>query len=308
MKAAFTRSRMNRLSNYGQNALIQLVAALGVGFILTYAMYVIVLILSPEQKILVNGALQTVTADNAISPYIALQSFSVFLHRPWILLTYGWAHVSFFPFLSNMLWLYCFGSVVQSLIGFKEIIPLYIFAYVLSGCLFLGANIIWPHIGANALITGSIPSTMAFAIGAITIAPKFKFYLGENLSIPLWAILALFLILNILNFANGNYAMMILCAGGALVGFSYVKLLKSGRHPGGWMYRISGNIQSWFTPDEYNEGYHQRKRMETFKQIQPKNKPSEESIDSILDKINMKGYDSLTAEEKEVLMKASKES
>jgi len=308
MKAAFTKSRMNRLSNYGQNALIQLIAALAVGFILTYGMYIIVLIFSPEQKILVNGVLQTVTPQNAINPYIALQPFKEFLHRPWILLTYGWAHDSFFVLLSNMLWLYCFGSVVQSLVGFKEIIPLYIFSYILSGCVFLGASAIWPNVGANALIIGSIPSTVTFAIGAITLAPRFKFYFGESLSIPLWAILALYLILNILQFAGGNYAMMIVCGAAAVVGFAYIKLLQAGRQPGGWMYRISAGIQSWFTPDEYNESYHQRKRMETFKQIQHKNKPTEESIDSILDKINMKGYDSLTAEEKEVLLKASKES
>ena len=35
---------------------------------------------------------------------------------------------------------------------------------------------------------------------------------------------------------------------------------------------------------------------------------SEEYIDAILDKINQKGYSALTLEEKEALMKASKES
>jgi membrane associated rhomboid family serine protease len=308
MKATFTRSRMNRLSNYGQNALIQLVAACAVGFVLTYGMFVIIMLLTPDQKVLVNGALQKVTVQNTISPYIALQPFKVFLHRPWVLLTYGWAHASFWDLLSNMLWLYCFGSVIQSLIGFKEIIPLYIFAYLLSGCLFLGVSAIWPEIGSSALVIGAIPSIMAFAIAAITLSPGFKFYLGDRFSIPLWAILALYLILNVLVLIHGNYAMMILCGGGALVGFVYIKLLKAGHQPGGQMYRISEKIQSWFTPEEFNEGYHQRRRMETFKQIQPKNKPTEESIDSILDKINMKGYDSLTAEEKEVLLKASKES
>jgi membrane associated rhomboid family serine protease len=299
---------MNKLSNFGQNALMQLIAALGVGFILTYAMYIIVLIFSPEQKILVDGVLQQVTPQNAISPYIALQSFSAFIHRPWILLTYGWGHVDFFNLLSNMLWLYCFGSVIQSLIGFKEIIPLYIFSYVLSGCMFLGVTAIWPNMGAHAMALGSTQSIMAFAIGAITLSPNFKFYLGDRLAIPLWGLLVAFILLNGLTFMRGNYAMMVLCASGALVGFVYIKLLKAGHRPGGFMYNISAKIQSWFTPDEYNEAYHQRKRMETFQQIKPKNKSSEESIDSILDKINMKGFDSLTSEEKEVLMKASKES
>src|ERR1700748_745248 len=102
MKAAFTRSRMSRLSNYGQNALIQLIAALAVGFILTYGMYIIILVISPDQKILVKGMLQTVSPENAITPYVGLQSFKIFLHRPWTLLTYGWIHTSFWVLLSNM--------------------------------------------------------------------------------------------------------------------------------------------------------------------------------------------------------------
>jgi len=299
---------MNRISNFGQNALIQLIAALGVGFILAYAMYIIILVFSPEQRMLVNGVLQQVTPYNAISPYISLQSFQVFLHRPWIILTYGWAHLDFFNLLSNMIWLYCFGSVIQSLVGFKEIIPLYIFSYILSGCVFLGVSAIWPEMARGTMALGATQSIMAFAIGAITLSPNFKFYLGDRLAIPLWGVLIAFILLNGLTFMRGNYALMILCAAGALVGFTYIRLLKSGYRPGGFLYRISERVQNWFTPEEFNESYHKRKRMETFQQLKSKNKYSEEYIDSILDKINMKGYDSLTSEEKDVLMKASKES
>jgi membrane associated rhomboid family serine protease len=308
MKAEFTRKRMNLMSNYGHNALIQLIAACSVGFVLAYAMYIIVLVLSPGQQMLVNGVYQKVTYHNAISPYIALQPFAVFLHKPWILITYAWTHTGFFNLLSNMIWLYCFGSVIQSLVGYKEIIPLFIFSYVLSGCIFLGATAIWPNLAGGGMALGALPSIMGFAIAAITLSPGFRFYLGDRLSIPLWAFLALFLILNVLSFTNGNYAMMILCGAGGLVGFAYIKLLRSGNKPGAWLYRSGDKMQSWFTPDEFNEQKHQKRRLETFKQIQHKTKTPEESIDMILDKINQKGYDSLTQEEKDLLMKASKES
>ncbi len=308
MKAEFTRKRLNLMSNYGRNALIQLIAACAVGFILAYAMYIIILVLSPGQNILVNGVLQKVTFHNAISPYIALQPFNEFLHKPWILITYAWAHTNFLNLLSNMLWLYCFGSVIQSLVGYKEIIPLFIFSYILSGCVYLGATAIWPETGNGGMALGALPSIMSFAIASITLSPGFRFYLGERLSIPLWAVLALFLILNVLSFVSGNYGMMILCGAGGLVGFAYIKLLRSGNRPGAWLYRSGDKVQSWFTPDEFNEEKHQKKRLETFRQIQSKSRTTEESIDLILDKINQKGYDSLSVEEKELLMKASKES
>jgi membrane associated rhomboid family serine protease len=312
MKAEFTRRRMNLMSNYGHNALIQLIIASGVGFILANAMYVILLVISPGQHIMVGGESQMVTFDNAIRPYIGLHPFSEFVHKPWVILTYAWAHngpyLGFLKLLSNMFWLYWFGSVVQSLVGYKEVIPLFVFTYVLGGCVYLGVTAAWPEFPRSYMDLGALPSVMGLAIAAITLSPGFRFYLGERLSIPLWAVLTLFLILNILNFASGNYGMMVLCGASGLVGFGYIKLLKAGHRPGAWLYRSGDKVQSWFTPDEFNEEKHQKKRLETFRQIQSKTRTPEESIDMILDKINQKGYDSLSAEEKELLMKASKES
>jgi membrane associated rhomboid family serine protease len=295
------------MANYGRNALIQLIAASAVGFVLAYAIYVIILVLSPDQEIIIDHVRKKVTYENVISPYIGLQSFKVFLHRPWILLTYAWAHTGFLNLLSNMLWLYCFGSVIQSLVGYREIIPLFISSYVIGGCLFLASSIVWPTLPAGVML-GATPGIMGFAIAAITLAPRFKFYLGDRFSIPLWAVLALFLILNVLSYASGNYGMLILCAGSALVGFGYIRLLRSGNKPGAWLYRGGNKVQGWFSPEDEDRDRLPKKRSEGLKQAQQRDRTMEESIDLLLDKINQKGYDSLTAEEKELLMKASKES
>lgn len=307
MKTEFTRQRRNLMANYGHNALIQLIAASAVGFILAYAIYVIILVISPNQQIVIDGIRQKVRYDNAISPYIGLQSFKLFLHRPWALITYAWAHTGFLNLLSNMLWLYCFGSVIQSLVGYKEIIPLFVFSYIISGGVYLGVSAAWPELPGSGYILGATPGIMGFAIAAITLTPRFKFYLGDRFSIPLWAVLCLFLILNVLSYASGNYGMLILCAAGGLVGFSYIRLLRSGSKPGAWLYQSGNKVQGWFTPDEFEAERQQKKWNENLKQMQQKTKTTEESIDMLLDKINQKGYDSLTAEEKEILMKASKE-
>src|SRR5690606_24385840 len=137
MKTEFTRRKMGMLSNYNNNALIKLILASAIGFILAYSMYIIILVLAPNQQLLVNGVYQQVRFDNAISPYLALQPFQEFLPRPWIIFTYAWAHSGFWALLSNMLWMYCFGSVIQSLIGYKEILPLFIANYIIGGCIFL---------------------------------------------------------------------------------------------------------------------------------------------------------------------------
>lgn len=305
MKTEFTRQRRNLMANYGHNALIQLIAASAVGFILAYGIYVIILVVSPDQEIVIDQVRQKVRYGTVISPYIGLQGFAQFLHRPWSLLTYAWAHTGFLNLLSNMLWLYCFGSVIQSLMGYKEIIPLFLISYLTGGCIYLGVTAAWPGL-AGGPVLGATPGVIGFALAAITLAPKFKFYLGDRFSIPLWAVLCLFLILNVLSYASGNYGMLVLCAGSALTGFAYIRLLRSGYRPGAWLYRGWSRVQGWFAPDDYDDRQ-PKKRTDTPKPMQQRTKTPEESIDMLLDKINQKGYDSLTNEEKEILLKASRE-
>ncbi len=308
MKTEFTRQRKNLMSNYSQNALIKLIIVSSIGFILAYAMYVIILVISPDQKILVNGSYETVTFHNAISPYISLQPFNAFWHKPWILLTYAWAHSGFLNLLSNMLWLYCFGSVIQSLVGFKEVIPLFILSYLVGGIVFLAVTAAWPGIQGSKYILGALPGIIGFATAAITLAPKFRFYLGERLAIPLWILIAVFFILNVISFTAGNWGLVILCLASALTGFLYIKILRRGYKPGSWWHDTGVRVQSLFAPKEFPHGARTNKRAETFRQArQYKTTSNEDSIDQILDKINQKGFDSLTPEEKEALYKASKE-
>lgn len=309
MKTQFTRNRMSYLSNYRQNALMQLIAASAIGFILAYALYVIFLVLAPDQKIWVNGVQEGVTFHNTISPYIALQPFSGFLHKPWTLLTYPWAHSNFWHLLTNMLWLYCFGSVIQSLIGFKEIIPLYIISSLFAGSLFLIVNAFWPGMGGSMFILGALPGIMGFAFASITLAPRFRFYLGDRLSIPLWAVLAIFVVINLMSFSYTNISSLIVCTGAAFAGFCYIKLLRGGYKPGAFIYGVGNSIQSVFTPQQHPNGKikgHRRKEALDLAKINEEHN-LEESIDLLLDKINQKGYDSLTKEEKETLMNASRQ-
>lgn len=307
MRTEFSRQRSNLISNYGRNALIQLIVACGVCFILAYAMFVIFLVIAPDQKMLVNGVQQTVSFHNSISAYIGIQSFSEFLHKPWVLLTYPWAHQNFLQLLSNMLWLYCFGSVIQSLVGYREIIPLFIIASLVSAVLFLAATALWPPFSLSYYYNGALPGIMAFAIGAITLAPRFRFYLGERFAIPLWLVLAVFLLINTLNFAGSHYGMLLLCAAAALTGFGYIKLLQSGVRPGQRVYAALKGLQGSFTPNTMQASGGQQRRTQALHTRKPEpEQVTDERIDMLLDKINQKGYDSLTAEEKETLLKASK--
>src|ERR1700740_3593700 len=54
-------------------------------------------------------------------------SFDVFLTRPWTLFTHMFTHLSFWHVLSNMLWLWAFGFILQDLTGTRRLVPLYLY-------------------------------------------------------------------------------------------------------------------------------------------------------------------------------------
>lgn len=296
MKAAFSRKRSIFQARYGQNAVLHLVLASAVGYILLQALKVIFIILSDDPASV---------AYQQIVPNFALQPWGAFWTKPWVVLTFTWGHLSFWNLLSNMLWMYCFGSVIQNLIGYKEVIPMFLVNTLAGALLYLGVSFMWKEMPSNPLF-GALPGVLGFAVASIVLAPRFKFYLGERFAIPLWVVILVFLLLNALSLQADN-GMWVLLGCTALVAVVYMKLLQSGNHPGRWIYGLMQQIQGQFDRESAGPG---KRRKRTLRQFADTNKDPapEDYIDQILDKINQKGYGSLTKEEKDALIQASKKS
>jgi membrane associated rhomboid family serine protease len=234
-----------------------------------------------------------------------------FTSHVWTLLTYGIFNFpnNFWELISNMLWLYCFASVVQMLVGPKQIIPLYLYCVLAGGVFYLLGQALPGELGKSpAYIMGPRAGLMGLAAAAVTLSPRYRFYLTETFTIPLLAVAGVFTVLMIL--ASGFYLpVVIMIAGGGLAGFGYIKALQAGYRPAHWMYAMTSKIARTVTPDEDAEWKrHNKKRTQVFNQAyEPKNGVSQKRIDEILDKINQKGYNALSADEREVLLRAGKE-
>ena len=77
-----------------------------------------------------------------------------------------------------------------------------------------------------------------------------------------------------------------------------------------WMTIFFESINNLFDPEKPRKGKEIRKHLFYKSSSQPftkNNKITQDRVDEILDKINQKGYDYLTDEEKEMLERASKE-
>lgn len=289
------RSALSYIPGYKNNAVLQLIVASAVAYILLAVSWALMMIVYAGSD---------VNFHTYFIPNIAIGDISGLKSHWWTILTYGFFQFpnSFMELLSNMIWLYCFGSVVQMLIGHRQVIPLYVYSLVTGAVvfyltqLFPGKMAVVPQavLGARAGITG-------LAVAAITLTPGYRFYLSETFSIPLVVVVSIFAFLMIIS--SGFYIpVLMLLVGGGLSGFGYVLLLRSGRKPADWMYSVGNKIEALVTPSDKKGKKSARKGIADMH-----GRISQSRIDEILDKINQKGYNSLTREEKEMLLRAGNE-
>lgn len=292
---------MNRRSSfsipgYSQNAVLQLIVACGVGFILYHLTRVSMIVFS----------VPAATATAEVDTYTALPPLHGFKEHAWTLLTYGWIHRGFMEWLSSMIWLYCFGNVVQNLVGHRQVIPTFIYGQLLGGAFYVLTWLIPGLTAAPFSVLTANAGVMALAASTVTLAPKYRFYLGENFSIPLLVVVGIYIALNGLVHAS-HLPLLMLCIGGLAAGFFTMTALKRGYQPGAWMYNISNAINGSVTPNEFQPHAKRRQQVIQLTRKQTEKEVTQRRVDEILEKIHQRGYSSLTAEEREMLMKASKE-
>lgn len=238
-----------------------------------------------------------------------------FFSRPWTLITHMFVHdtQNVWHILGNMIWLWAFGYILQDLTGSRQIIPLFFYG-ALAGALgyMVAYNVVSPlreHI-AVAQAFGASAGIMAIAIGTTTIAPNYKIFPMLNGGIPIWIITVLYLIIDLATIPVSNPGGHIAHITGGLMGFLYVTMLQRGKDWGNWMNNFYDWISNLFNPDKPRKGKSVKSQLFYKATVQPFTKtPSvtQQRIDEILDKINQKGYNSLSEDEKEILKRASKE-
>jgi len=248
--------------------------------------------------------------DLSIDSWIAMPAEGYgFLTRPWTILTYMFAHNSLWYLISSLLWLWCFGHILQDLAGNNKLFPIYLYGGVAGGIVFLVTANLIPSIHAHAgtvSLIGAGTSIMAVAIAATTLAPGFRILPMLNGGIPLWIITVIFAAIDLGTLGLSNAAVAAAHIAGGLTGFLFIQQLKNGNDMGGWMINLVNWINDLFNPEkkhkEENFFYNN-----TRKPFEKRHNFSQQKLDEILDKINEQGYHLLTEEEKEFLKQASKE-
>ena len=232
-----------------------------------------------------------------------------FLTRPWTILTYMFTHDNLWYLISSMLWLWCFGYILQDLTGNNKLIPIYTYGGVIGGIVFLiSANVI-PYLHADLPLlseTGAAAPVVAIAIATTVLAPDYRIFQMLNGGIPIWIITVIFVTIDFGTVGASNSAIAISHIASGLTGFLFVKQLKKGNDPGAWMSGFANWINDLFNPEKKiktNQLYYKPTRKPYEKTLQV----TQQRVDELLEKIHQNGYHFLSDEEKEFLKKASQE-
>lgn len=230
----------------------------------------------------------------------------VLVQRPWTIITYMFLHFDFLHILFNMIVLYVGGKLFSDFIGASRLIPTYLFGGICGAVFYIGAYNVFPvfqEVVAFSLALGASASVLAIFVAIAVYMPNYRLPLLLLGSIRLKYIALFFVVIDVISIDKGNPGGHLAHLGGALWGYLYASMLKSGHDParafGKWLDAIAGVFSR---KPRFRVAY-QRERPVTDEAYNDMRAAERKRMDDILDKISHSGYESLSKEEKKFLFK-----
>lgn len=248
---------------------------------------------------------------NVLGLFVMPADIDKLLSRPWTIITHMFVHDNVWAVFANMLWLWSFGYIMQDLAGNNKIIPLFMYGGWAGAIAFLLAYNLIPSLQPQvpyAVAMGASAGVMSVAIATTMMSPGYRLFPMIRGGIPLWVLTAFYVLSKIFTISNTGALLMHIA--GALTGILFIYSLRRGHDLGAWMNNFFDWIGNLFNPNRPKKGKSIKDELFYKSSSAPYKKTSnitQQRVDEILDKINQKGYNFLTEEEKELLKRASKE-
>ncbi|MCT4616185.1 MAG: rhomboid family intramembrane serine protease [Marinifilaceae bacterium] len=247
-----------------------------------------------------------------IIDYLAVPyRYNILLSRPWTVLSYMFLHQDFFHILSNIIILYMFGKIFMQFFGSNKLLSIYLLGGIMGAVFYILAYNYFPVFHNNSIdprTLGASASITAIIMASIIYSPNYQLKLLFIGLVRLKYIGLVVILLDLILIPKGNAGGHIAHLGGAFMGFLFAFQLKRGLDISAWLDKIFLSIASVFkAKPKFNvsRGGAKNGRINDYEYNKQKRKNTEE-LNKILEKISKSGYDSLNAEEKEILFKSSK--
>lgn len=231
---------------------------------------------------------------------------STLLVKPWTIITNFFSHSGFSHIFWNMLLLYWFGMLLTNFLGNRKLIGAYILGGLAGGITYVLCVNFVPRFAAEAgFALGASASVNAIVVAAATLKPEYRMHLLLIGPVKLKYIALVTVILAFFGLRGGNVGGDLAHLGGAIMGFVFIKQLQVGND---WSAPFL-SIIDWFAdlrkPKSKLKVTYRSPKKSKGSRATTSSTADETSVDRILDKISESGYDKLTAEEKQILFKAS---
>jgi membrane associated rhomboid family serine protease len=238
--------------------------------------------------------------------FVALSSdLSVFMMKPWTLITFNFFHSGIFHLIFNLLVLHFSGRLFNTYFTDKQMFGVYLLGGMFSGLIFFLSYL---FVGNNSLLVGASGAIMAILIATTAYAPYMLLRVPLIGVVKLWHVAFVILVIDLIQLPINNTGGHIAHLGGALFGFIYITILKSGTDITAPLSSFFDKIVNAFKPKEktpFKKVHRNPVKKDVTSTVHNKDF-TQKQIDEILDKISKSGYDSLTKQEKEFLFKVGK--
>lgn len=258
----------------------------------------------PESQLLGKYAFSKIALWMAVPANIEF-----LLLKPWTIFTYMFLHFDFFHLFFNMVMLYFGGTLFMQFLGGKKLISTYIFGG-LAGALFyiLAFNIfpVFATIKNFSLAMGASASVLAILVAVATYLPDYVIQLFLFGRVKLKYLALVLIAIDLMSIDGSNPGGHIAHLGGALWGFTYILLLRSKIDFYKLFNPVANYLKNLFKPKpKLRVEYTKSKKPVSDETYNMQRAEKQKRIDSILDKIKISGYDSLSKEEKQLLFSES---
>ena len=244
----------------------------------------------------------TVTSSNifvdAIINLSLPQNWSVFLSKPWTLVTHPFIYQGIFNLLFDCIWLYWIGNLFLSILNNKQFVTLF------AGSILLGATF-YVILGSfdRFSVETNYYATARFGLAALissvaVLLPNtlIKLFILGEVRLKFIAMIYLGLEFGYLMIQDRVAAVVYFLM--VLLGLTYMLQLQKGNDWSSIFVRKNSKLKVV----KIDAAVHQQTYIKHKTDF-----TNQDIIDQILDKISLKGYESLTSQEKEILFKASKQ-
>lgn len=217
--------------------------------------------------------------------------------RFYTIITYQFFHDGFMHLLFNMLWLYWMGKIFLDFLKPRQFHFVYLVGGMAGAAMYTLAYHVFPVFAgtlSSATVIGSSAAVMAVVVATATLVPDYSIRLLLLGDVKLKYLAMAYIAMELIGLASANAGGSFTHIGGALFGFTFIKLLQKGKD---WSKLFKRKPKLKVVRNEPSKSAPNKPRQNTVNQHE---------VDAILDKISKSGYDKLSKEEKETLFKASK--